>query len=304
MSHPIKRQALTLVGLLLLCFALFLGQISCTAPQPEDPVNKAAVPNDTKNITRQAPPGILFAGQVETENGRWPDNHVIVLFKNGQELIRTTSRTLDSPLSEQGMMDGVFELRTTNEYKLTLSHEIYDTEWMPMSMRLVPGLAEPRFIGTWLGRLHPTEMRIISVPDKQLEYAVVVLEMPQDNLPDTHSPGNLSLVSRRLVANQEGTPGGEEYAARATAVPNLNPTAQMTVQFTVLPSTNSDPTWTLQMTGFYGSRWDVWERFLVGRVSGIRWETFKEAVLVYNPQLEGDSYVFYPEKRYLLPMNQ
>ena len=50
-----------------------------------------------------------------------------------------------------------------------------------------------------------------------------------------------------------------------------------------------------------GSRYDV---FLVTpAVSGITWEEFKDEVLIYNPDLEADSYIFLADKQYLLPQN-
>jgi hypothetical protein len=171
-------------------------------------------------------------------------------------------------------------------------------------MSTVSGLVGVHDLGTWFADLNPNDRRVLSVPDKQLEYALVVLPMLQDELPESYSQGNLSLNGGLLITNQVDAVGNENLAVAATAVPSPSPTPQSNIQFTVLPSQNNGLDWHLQMTGYYGNRWDVWERFIAGRVPGMSWETFKEAVLVHNPQLEEDSYVFYPGKTYRLPINQ
>jgi len=60
-------------------------------------------------------------------------------------------------------------------------------------------------------------------------------------------------------------------------------------------------TWTRRLTGFYGNRWQAWEQFVKDQVPGITWQEFKDQVLVYNPHLEADGYIFRREKEYLLP---
>jgi len=208
-------------------------------------------------------------------------------------------------------MDGVFELRIPNDYKLTLAHEIYHPNHTLVPMRTVPGVVGTRYLGTWLDDLNPNDLRVLDVPDKQLEYALVVLPMPQGELPDSYSEGKLSFQNGMLVIAQEqegGRGGAEDTAVEAeteTAVAQpIPPAPQPNVQFTVLPSRNNGKDWHLQMTGYYGNRWDVWEQFIAGRVPGMDWETFKQSVLVHNPHLETDGFVFYPEKSYLLPFNQ
>ena len=67
------------------------------------------------------------------------------------------------------------------------------------------------------------------------------------------------------------------------------------------PPPPEEITWTRKLTGFYGNRWQAWEQFVKSQVPGITWHEFKDQVLVYNPHLETDGYVFRPEKEYLLP---
>jgi hypothetical protein len=270
-------------------------------------VQAAQVISDEVDETLAEPSEVVFAGQVEDENGRWLNNCVVILFKNGIEVRRTTSRLMESAFSDDGPMDGVFELHIPNTYKLNLAHEVYHPNRALISMSTVPGMVGTRYLGTWFGDLNPNDLRVINVPDKQLEYALVVLPMPQDELPDKYSSGKLTFQNGMLVIDQgeAGGRGGAEEVGMETAVAEPIPAApQPNVQFTVLPSRNNGKDWHLQMTGYYGNRWDVWERFIAGRVPGMDWETFKYSVLVHNPQLETDGFVFYPEKSYLLPFNQ
>lgn len=122
------------------------------------------------------PNELVFAGQVEDENGRWLNNRVVVLFKNGAEVSRATTHLQESAFSNNGPMDGVFELKIPNTYKLSNAHEyfFYPTS-TPVPMTTVPGMVGNKYLGTWLGNLNPSDLRQVNVPAKQLEYALVVL---------------------------------------------------------------------------------------------------------------------------------
>ncbi|MCA9918096.1 MAG: hypothetical protein KC445_09095, partial [Anaerolineales bacterium] len=142
-------------------------------------------------------------------------------------------------------------------------------------------------------------LRQVNVPAKQLEYALVVLPMPVDELPETYQAGNLSFQNGMLVIKPEEAETQAKIVPE-TAVPIVP--QQSTVELVV--NNNVSQIWRLEMKGYYGNRWDVWEKYVAGRGNGMSWETFKETVLVYNPHLEADGFVFYPEKTYLLPFAQ
>ncbi len=61
--------------------------------------------------------------------------------------------------------------------------------------------------------------------------------------------------------------------------------------------------WTRPLTGFKGTRWEVWEKLLKGKLQGMDWDKFVSEVLAKNPSLATDGNVFQPEKRYRLPEN-
>jgi hypothetical protein len=229
---------------------------------------------------------------------------VAVLFKNGLEIARTNTGLVDQPLSGAGPMDGVFELRTRNEYKLRQTHAFFDTDFHPIDMRSVTGVVGTRYIGTWFGNLNPNSIRTVSIPEKQLEYTIVVLEMPLAQLPESYHSGNLSLNGKMLITNVTNSGGSDVPVAQATPVPQPTPVPSSNAQLVLLTGDNYGPEWHLKLTGYYGNRWDVWERYVAGYGHSMSWETFKEAVLVYNPHLEADGFVFYPDKAYLLPAAQ
>jgi hypothetical protein len=60
-------------------------------------------------------------------------------------------------------------------------------------------------------------------------------------------------------------------------------------------------TWTLQLSGFSGNRWQCWKRFVAPGVAGISWPEFREKVLVYNPSLARSGHLFQADQAYVLP---
>jgi len=61
--------------------------------------------------------------------------------------------------------------------------------------------------------------------------------------------------------------------------------------------------WTRAITGFYGTRWNCWQRFVENQVQGITWSQFVAQVVEQNPDLKDDGWVFQRAKVYVLPRN-
>jgi hypothetical protein len=59
-------------------------------------------------------------------------------------------------------------------------------------------------------------------------------------------------------------------------------------------------TWTRQLTGFAGTRWDCWVKYLQNRVPGLTWEQFCDPALAHNPSLNAD-HLFKANQTYLIP---
>lgn len=303
MSTLIKLFFAFFVGLFFGGFLLF-GQTACSQPQQDAAENLLGALSDGVDETLENPSELVFAGQIANEAGAWQNNYVVVLFKGSEEIARTTSHLMNSGLTSNGPMDGVFELRTRNEYELTLTHEVYDGTNNRLDMSTVPGVVGTRYIGRWLGQLKPNDIQTFHVAGKQLTYSVVVLPVPQAELTEAYQPGHLRLNGQTLITDQADVIANDQIVIVATAVPQPTPIPQHTIELVLLPSNNNGEDWHLQLTGYYGNRWDVWERFVAGYGYPMSWEMFKDAVLAHNPQLESDGFVFYADKAYLLPSMQ
>ena len=162
-----KKVHPTYLFLLICGLLLLFSQAACSPGQQTAMAHAAQVLSDEVNETLAEPTELVFAGQVEDENGRWLNDCVVILFKNGEEVARTTTRLMESSFTDQGPMDGVFELRIPNDYKLTLAHEFYLSNNNLMAMKTVPGMVGMRYLGTWFNDLNPNDFRVLSVPDKQ-----------------------------------------------------------------------------------------------------------------------------------------
>ena len=60
--------------------------------------------------------------------------------------------------------------------------------------------------------------------------------------------------------------------------------------------------WDRPLAGFGGSDWACWQRFVQGKVVGLSWPAFEEAVAAVNPDL-GRTRGFQADRTYLLPRN-
>ena len=303
MSRLINLFFAFLIGLFLGGFLLF-GQTACSQPQQDAAKEFIGAVSTSVDDTLETPTELVFAGQIADEAGRWQNGFVVVLFKNGEEISRTTSRMMNAGLSNNGPMDGVFELRVPNQYELTLAHEVYDETNNLLAMKTVPGMVGTRYIGRWLEELTPNDIKTFQVAGKQLTYSVVVLPVPEAELTEGYQAGHLRLNGKTLITDQTDVIADGGIVVAATAVPQPTATPQHAIELVLLPTQNNGADWHLQLTGYYGNRWDVWERFVAGYGHPMSWETFKEDVLAHNPQLVDDGFVFYPEKVYFLPSTQ
>lgn len=111
----------------------------------------------------------------------------------------------------------------------------------------------------------------------------------------------------RQVQGQVADITWEQFCDGAlTHNPSLNPDHLFTADQTYLipeEVATAPYTWTRQITGFGGSRWDCWTTFVQNNVAGITWEQFRDSALAYNPQLNADGRLFKPDKAYLIPEN-
>jgi hypothetical protein len=132
----------------------------------------------------------------------------------------------------------------------------------------------------------------VDVPSKRIGYWLVILPVSTNDLPTDFLDGPTTLTAENAVMASNGT-----VLELVTAVPQPDVT-------TAPPSViTNGVNWSRTVTGFTGNRWDAWMLYVNGQVNGIEWEQFKDDVLIYNPALEADGFVFLPEKQYVLPQN-
>lgn len=62
-------------------------------------------------------------------------------------------------------------------------------------------------------------------------------------------------------------------------------------------------TWTRPLTGYSGSLWNCWQKYVAHRVAAITWEEFRREAGQYNPSLRETDDVMQADVRYFLPEN-
>jgi hypothetical protein len=63
-------------------------------------------------------------------------------------------------------------------------------------------------------------------------------------------------------------------------------------------------TWTKAITGFDGTAWNCWQRFVARHVAGITWDEFKGQIVEYNPTLRETGGRLEARRTYYLPENK
>jgi hypothetical protein len=63
-------------------------------------------------------------------------------------------------------------------------------------------------------------------------------------------------------------------------------------------------TWTHALTGFAGSLWNCWQKYIAREVAGITWEEFRADANGYNPSLTRTGNEMLADETYLLPENR
>ena len=63
-------------------------------------------------------------------------------------------------------------------------------------------------------------------------------------------------------------------------------------------------TWTRPLTGFAGSLWNCWQKYVAHRVASITWEEFRREAAQYNPSLRDSEDIMRDDWHYFLPENR
>lgn len=286
MRDGIKRM------ITVLAFLGFMTLIACTPTQEDaliDAATKVSVEIDDVLVNA---PQIAFAGKVTSPDGsRWLNDYLAIIYKDGEEVGRSVSKLDEFPESGEGKHDGLFLIKIENTYDLAAADLIPPAP--ELAFQDAPGVVGVKYIYSWLGEVPPGHRFNVAVPTKRIGYALIIIPTPTTELPAEFLDGPTTLTGGNMILASNGT-----VLDLNTAVPPPQPTTASPP-----PVTANGISWSRSLTSFSGNRWQAWQQYVEGQVNGITWEQFKDDVLIYNPDLEADGYVFQAGKQYLLPQN-
>lgn len=178
---------------------------------------------------------VIFAGKVvNPDTGEWPNNRLVLAFLNGREAGRAISSLSVFPTpfqiltggakessSSDGLNDGIFQIAVNNDYGLTLAN-LQEEKGLPVSFfsgmstdnSLFNHTVDPNidytFLGTWLGETYENAVLRVPIKQKNIEYAIKVVEGDSSTLPQALlAPGNTSLEEDgSIVVSLEDDPTG------------------------------------------------------------------------------------------------
>lgn len=277
--------------IIVLAFLGLLTLAACTQTQEDaliDAATKVSIEIDEALVEA---PQLAFAGKVTSMDGsRWLNEYVALVYKDGEEVGRNVSQLGEFPESGEGKHDGLFFVEVKNTYDLTAVDLI---PAIPnQTFQEAQGVVGIKYIYTWLGEVPPGYEFYVDVPVKRIGYQLIILPVPTNELPADFLDGPTTLTPEKTIVAENGAVFG-----LITAVPQTDATTAPP------PTTTSGVSWSRTITGFTGNRWDAWMQYVNGQVNDIEWEQFKDDVLIYNPDLEADGFVFLADKQYLLPEN-
>jgi len=165
---------------IMLITALFIGPEMGT---PDGVVYSALTPDSPDS--RSAAPRLTFAGKVsDTAAEKWLNDYLVLLYLDGVEIGRTHSQRNRYTPAGSGVYDGTFVITIDNAYALTAADDFRyangnQPEWQ--TARSPSGFPAELFV--WYPSLTPGRIIRIAVPDKRIEYALVLLAQPAADLP-------------------------------------------------------------------------------------------------------------------------
>lgn len=229
MTDHKRVHFLVLAVAMIVLASLACGGSSSTTPvtQPSGSTAVEAADRATPTAAKDdfVPGAIVLAGKVvNSRTGEWPNDRLVLLFLKGQEVGRDTTSMRDvAPITDQGIMDGVFAVSAPNAYGVGLSQ--LDESGTSFTRFQVRGSEVEciAFGGTacemwaqslnayhWFGAVEEGSTYHIPIPSKNTEYVLKVIEGDIALLPAAiQSPGSTSLKDDGtiVVALPETGPG-------------------------------------------------------------------------------------------------
>jgi hypothetical protein len=128
-----------------------------------------------------AAPSITFAGRVvNTVSGVWPNDRLVLIFLNRDEIARAVTSTGKYDPSGLGVHDGLFVIDVPNTYELRLSDfRLVGEPTISFTLQANPIDAYSR----WFDQFEEDSQVEIAVPSKNIHYTVKVLSGNAADLP-------------------------------------------------------------------------------------------------------------------------
>jgi hypothetical protein len=150
------------------------------------------------NNTRSTESLIIAGKAVNVVTSEWPNDRLVLLFLNGKEVGRTETDLGEFSNSGQGTHDGLFVLRVSNDYHLTLNDFNFEgNRGLDFSREDNPNWPFSNndiAIYRWFGDVEVGTLSYIPLPAKNLTFAIYIFETPTVNLPgELQLPGSAVL---------------------------------------------------------------------------------------------------------------
>ena len=248
----------------ILAFLGFTILIACTPTQEEALIDAATkVSGEIDEVLVNAPQ-LALAGKVTSPDGsRWLNDYLAVVYKDGEEVGRSISKLDEFPESGEGKHDGLFFIKIENVYDLTAADLVPPAPELAFQDAL--GVVGVKYIYSWLGEVPPGHRFNVAVPTKRIGYSLIILPTPTTELSAEFLDGPTTLTGGNMIVASNGT-----VLDLNTAVPPPPPTTEPA------PVITNGISWSRSLTGFSGNRWQAWQQYVEGQVSGITWEQFKD----------------------------
>ncbi len=127
---------------------------------------------------------IIFAGKVvDSDTGAWPNDYLVLVFLNGEEVSRGFTALGEFKESGEGTHDGLFVLKVENTYKLLPNAGFVLGNEQEGSFSEGKGLlGNISYIYVWFNEVNVGSLLTMEIVGKNAQYAIKVMPNPRGEL--------------------------------------------------------------------------------------------------------------------------
>lgn len=137
------------------------------------------------NYSKQdkAVPSIVFAGKVvNPATGEWPNNRLVILYLNGQEIGKVRTQRGEYQPAETGIEDGLFAIAADNPYQLS-QESLDENRKDDPRFRYASASWSKNFAYLWIDEIGEGNTLEIPIPSKNIVYTIKVIAGDAADLP-------------------------------------------------------------------------------------------------------------------------